>query len=244
MALGLVLQLAAASVGDTVWLAVAARVPAGHVLRPQVWDLGDLGSVLAAPEVDYRAGLAVVRYPVAFWFPGDHRVTVPGAIVVSSAGRSDTLPATEHVVTIAALLPDSVPKASLQPEPAEGVVDQATRSWLPVAVLVPIAGLVWAGLAWFGRRRSGAVEPTTSAEPPSDPTEILEQWRAAGEARTVLDGWAKLIAAEAAARPPAERDAGLALVAQLADANFRERSDPGRLAELALAAQRWRSRTS
>ena len=55
------------TVGDTVWISIKVPVARRLVLRPQAWDLGDLGQVLGQPEVVYDSDSATVRYPIAFW---------------------------------------------------------------------------------------------------------------------------------------------------------------------------------
>jgi hypothetical protein len=234
-------QLGTVTVGDTVWLTASVTVPNGHVLRPQPWDLGDIGQALAAPEVDYRAGVATVRYPVVFWFPGDHRLTMPGAIVVSSAGKSDTLPGTDQLVRVKSVLPADQPKGSLAPRPAAALVAQASRSWLPLLVAL-IGGLAaLAGALAIRRRRRARGVQAVSAPPPPEPAiePILAAWLDAGEVRTSLDGWAHLMTDESVRRSPAAQAAAAPIVAALTEASFRRDGTPDEIAGLVAAARGW-----
>ncbi|MFN0177266.1 MAG: hypothetical protein ACKVZ0_00590 [Gemmatimonadales bacterium] len=234
-------QLGTVTVGDTVWLTTSVTVPNGHVLRPQVWDLGEIGQALAPPEVDYRAGVATVRYPVVFWFPGDHRLTMPGAIVVSSAGKSDTLPGAVQLVRVSSVLPADQPKGSLAPRPAADLVAQASRSWFPL--LVALIGLLaaLAGALAFRRRRLARGVQAGSAPPPPEPAiePILTAWLHAGEIRTSLDGWAHLITDESVRRSPVAQAAAAPIVAALTEASFRRDGSPGEIAGLVAAARDW-----
>ena len=83
--LGLVLGLfqGPPTVGDTVWLSTRVPLAPRQILRPQTWDLGDLGQVLGAPVVELGPDSATVSYPVSFWYPGGHAVSIPGPIVVN-----------------------------------------------------------------------------------------------------------------------------------------------------------------
>jgi len=92
------------TVGDTLWLETRVPLAPRQILRPQAWDLGEIGQVLGPPVVELTADSAVVRYPVAFWFPGRHPVTIPGPIVVNPEGRSDTLSGRRLAVEVASVL--------------------------------------------------------------------------------------------------------------------------------------------
>lgn len=241
--IGLVLlaQLAQVTIGDTVWLTTSTRVPNGHILRPQTWDLADLGQVLAPPDVEYRAGVATVRYPVVFWFPGVHRVTLPGPIVVSSAGKSDTLAGAEQVIQVNSVLPKDQPKSTVTPRPAAGLVEQATPSWLPLVVLELTCGVAVVALvaARGRRRRRPAVVPALVPPAAVPVAPVLDSWMEAGEVRTALDGWAHLIAASMGDRPPGARATAEPLLAALNEASFRRDGSPEEISRLVAAARQW-----
>lgn len=224
LVLTLALQAKAASVGDTVWVAIRALVPVGQILRPQPWDLGDLGQALGPPEVSYEADSATIRYPMVFWFPGTHQVTVPGPIVVTTAGRSDTLGARTMTIAIGSVLPAGRPKRELAPRDPAPVLPQVGRSWLPVMLLLGLstAGL---GLAWWRSWRRRAARRVTLPPPavPPDPdvTQRLTAWAALGESRTALDGWAHVIERELDRHPdPARRASATPLLERMAALGF------------------------
>ena len=228
------------TVGDTVWLASRVPVAARQILRPQIWDLGEIGQVLGAADVHYDGDSATVRYPVVFWFAGSHSVSVPGPIVVSPEGRSDTLPARPLVVAVASVLPAGAARDSLAPKAAADLVGQAERSWLPLgiaAALMILGG--WAGGLWLARRRRPVAVPRPVAPAPSDSVALLDQWAALGETRAALEGWSQLIetglaTADAERRAPVEP-----LLLALGAVGFRPDTPPADVDRLIAAARRW-----
>jgi hypothetical protein len=181
-----------ATVGDTVWIEVPVKAPAGTLVRPQPWDLGELAQVLGPGELISQDAGMTLRYPVAFWVAGNHPVTVPGAVVVQPNGQSDTLPAQTVTVSIASLLPPKAVPNTLAPKPAATVVNRADRSLLPAAVLEVLV-LVAAGLLWWrARRRARPVVAVLPSRPPS-PEPPLTLWAEAGEPRAALRAWQRII---------------------------------------------------
>ena len=85
------------TVGDTVWVEIRATIPPRMIVRPQPWDAGEVAQVLGPPIVESSGQQVLVRYPVAFWYPGTHTLEVPGPVLISPEGRSDTLPPTSVV---------------------------------------------------------------------------------------------------------------------------------------------------
>ena len=245
MVLAVLVQARPAAVGDTVWVTTRVALPAKLILRPQAWDLGDLAQVLGPPEVDYEGDSATVRYPVAFWYPGDHSVSVPGPIVVSPQGRSDTLAARVVAVRILSVLPAGADKKSLAPRGAAPLVQQATRSWLPLGFLLALVGATAAVVTLLRRRsmrrrRSQALTPVPVPEP--DLPAVLEGWARAGETRTALDGWAHLIERELEARKDSDRAAATPLLDAMALAGFRRDEATGEIERLMTLAKRWLDR--
>ncbi len=233
-------QLRPPTVGDTVWISTKVPLAARQILRAQNWDLGDIGQVLGPPEVDYVGDSAIVRYPVTFWYPGRHGVTVPGPIVVNPEGRSDTLPARPVSVEIATVLPTDVPRDSLVPRDAAAVLPQEERSLLPLAVLWGLVGLFAAAIA--GVRRARRVRPREPgpeapkvASLPIGP--VLDQWHRAGETRAAAEGWSHLIQSKLS--PSAPDQAGSALVQALDAIGFRPGALPPEAERLVADAAAW-----
>lgn len=183
------------TVGDTTWATLAFRVPNRMIIRPQSWDLGDLGQVLGPPEVVFVGESATVRYPLVLWYPGTHTLDLPGPIVVSPEGRSDTLPSGRVVLEIASVLPSDSNRAGLAPAPAEGTLPQGSRSLLPLATGLLVGAAVY-GLSRLAvravrRRRERTGGPPV--RPSLDLPPLLRRWAALGELRAAIDGWARLV---------------------------------------------------
>ncbi len=228
-----------ATVGDTVWVSTRVPLAARQILRAQTWDLGEVGQVLGPPEVDYDRDSALVRYPVAFWFAGAHAVSVPGPIVVSPEGRSDTLAARSVVVSIATLLPPTVPRDSLTPRDPAGLMPQAERSLLPVVVLSLLAGITAGFIAWVRQRRNRRSPPEPAlvqAERPAIHRTLIE-WGRAGEIRAAAEGWSQLIQARQAASPADQT--GAAIAAALDEVGFQPGALPPRVEQLLGQAAAW-----
>lgn len=244
VAVAMALQDRVPTVGDTVWVAVRVAVPSGYLLRPQPIDLGELGQSLGSAEVSYGGDSVSVRYPVAFWHPGNHRIAVPGPIVVSTAGRSDTLPAREVVVPIASVLPAGQDKQTVAARDPAGLLPQSDRSWLPLVVLFAL----WGGaFGWLRRRsvrraklrRSDTPPVAVAAEPAVEPA--LVEWAALGEGRTALDGWAHLIEARLAGQHlgPERIQTAQPLLERMALLGFDRRGSEEEVGHLIAEARAW-----
>lgn len=234
------LQAGGPTVGDTVWLEARVPVTTRQILRPQAWDLGDLGQVLGPADVRYFGDSATVRYPVVFWYPGTHAVSLPGPIVVSPEGRSDTLPARPLMIPIRSVLPAAVPRDSLAPKPAAELVRQAERSWFPVAMAAGLLVLLGVGAAaGVIRRRRPVVLPEPAVPPAEDPVSLLDRWAAMGETRAALEGWRQLIEARLVGADAAARTAVEPLLLALGTIGFRPDTPPADVDRLISAARRW-----
>jgi len=196
VALLLLLQAGAVTVGDTVWIERAVASVGSSVLRPQVWNVGTVGQQLGPAEVRVGAGGAVVRYALVLWYPGEHLLTMPGPVVVKRDGSSDTLAPSSVRVRVTSVLPAGAQRVTLPPKPARTPVSLAERSLLPLAAIVLGIALLWGVIAWLWRRH-GPLPPVPAPKPAvqvfHDPT-TLSRWAAAGEHRVALDGWGWILA--------------------------------------------------
>jgi hypothetical protein len=176
------------TVGDTVWVERRVVAPSNVLIRPQAWDLGSVGRQLG-PAVQERTGSGlVVRYPLVFWYPGRHSLRMPGPVVISREGRSDTLLASTVVVEVTSVLPAGRAREALEPRPARGPVAQSERNIRPLVILLALVVLSIAGLALRLRRRGKTTaRPKGSVVRPAP--ERLAQWAAAGEYHAALDHW-------------------------------------------------------
>ncbi len=234
----LVAQPRPATVGDTVWLSSKVPLAARQILRAQPWSLGEIGQVLGPPEVDYEGDSATVRYPVAFWYPGVHPVSVPGPIVVNPEGRSDTLSTRFITVHVASVLPLRVPRDSLIPRDAADLFPQAERSLLPLALLWLVAGVMALGVAWLRRTRQRRAPPPAGppvARPLVNP--VLHQWGQAGETRAAAEGWSQLIHARLSSGPA--DDAAAAIATGLDEIGFQPGTLPASVEQLLEQAAAW-----
>ena len=180
------------SVGDTVWVERTVALGAGGVLRPQPWSLGVVGQQLGPAMVQLESGGAVVRYPLVFWYPGDHQLTMPGPVLVRRDGSSDTLAGSPVRVRVASVLPAGVSRSKLDPRPARAPVPLEARTLLPLAVLV-LAVLLFIGAVALRWRRRGRVPENRDPAPGAPPRTTFEPWAASGEYRAALHELAWLL---------------------------------------------------
>jgi hypothetical protein len=176
------------TVGDTVWVERILGNVRGAIVRPQEWDLGNLGVQLGPAVVSHGEAGARVRYPVVLWYPGDRTLTMPGPVLVYPDGTSDTLPASVHRVRRASVLPPGQPRRSLAPQPPRTPLPLASRSLVPLAVLLGASGLLIGGIAARWRRQGKpAGRPAPPGAEPSVAT--LNRWVERGEYRAALHYW-------------------------------------------------------
>jgi len=216
---------AAPLVGDTVWIEREIAAPAGSLLRPLPWDPGETLSLLGPPEVIARPGGWLLRYPVAFWRSGDHRLEIPGPLVIRPDGTTDSLPARVTQVMVRTVLP-AARSDTLPPRDAAELVGAGDHSPQPLLVLMLMAAALLAPVHWWWRRAGRPVPPPSiPSRAVLTPPDLLTQWAGQGELRAAADGWIARLEEE-------EPDpAGAALLAALREARF-ESGDRARLARL------------
>lgn len=201
IALLLLLQATAQgpTVGDTVWVRRAVRLPAGYTARQPEWKLSD-GDVelLGSPVVEVRGDSAILRAPLVAWTPGPHAVEVPAPELLAPDGSLSSLPVTTARFTIRATLPDR-PVTQLNPQPEAGIVGRRTVSWLPLIIFVVLGLVLLLPLHWLWRRRG---KPLPVPAPPPLPPVPASRWADAGEARSVLAAAAARLRRGIAARLP------------------------------------------
>lgn len=219
MVLFLLLTVAQAplpQVGDTVWLVRTIAAPSGREVRVAPWSPEGAVEALGPGLLVRRGDSLDVRYPAVGWLPGSHAVEVPGPVLVSPDGTTDSLPPSTITVTIASVLPD-LPGDSLPGvQPEAGPVLRPIQTAVPVLLLLAVATLVLVPfhLWWRRRGRPLAAPPPAGVHSAELPTAA---WAAAGEPRAVLAAAAADLRALAARTPSPEADA---LLRQLDDALF------------------------
>jgi hypothetical protein len=137
--------------------------------------------------VSYGEGVRV-RYPVVLWYPGDRVLTMPGPVLVYPDGTSDTLAASTHRIRVLSVLPAGQAKSRIPPRPPRNPLPLATRSLIPLVLLVLGSSLVIGVVAFRWRRRR---KPIPRSEPAlGEPTpDLLARWAAMGEYRAALHHW-------------------------------------------------------
>lgn len=170
------------TVGDTIWVRRAVRLPARYSARAAAWEPEGDVELLGRPELTLRADSAIVRYPLVVWAPGTHTVLVPSPTLLAPDGAIDSLPSTPVRIQVASVLPD-LPDSAIAPQPGAGIVPRPAVSLLPMVLLGAGALLLLAPLHWWWRRRGKPLPP--AAAPAATPIPV-ERWAAAGEARSVM----------------------------------------------------------
>jgi hypothetical protein len=172
---------AAATVGDTVWLERRFALPTGWRLRAGRLDGSDEVESLGDPTVVRHGADWVVRYPVAGWSPGPHRVVLPPLWRLGPDGQADSVPGSEATFELAHVIPAS--DTAPVPRPAVAPLRTNRRDPLPVLLAVVGAGATLAA-AWWWRRRAARPAPTPTRVALAPGTND-ERWLEAGEPRAV-----------------------------------------------------------
>src|SRR5438552_3477766 len=138
------------TVGDTIWLVRALVVPAGWQVRAAKFEPAEDVEPLTEPSVRRVAGAWVVRYALAAWKPGAHKLGLPPIWRLGPDGRADSTAGGVASFGVASVIPDTLkdptPQAPLAP------LRLAHRNALPPLAAAGIAiVLLGAGVAM--RRR-------------------------------------------------------------------------------------------
>jgi hypothetical protein len=194
-------------VGDTIWLVRTIPAPVGRVARVAPWNPEGAVEALGPGMLVRRGDSLELRYPAVGWLPGSHTVEVPGPVLVSPDGTTDSLPPATLTVTIASVLPtlpgDSLPAA--QPEAAP--ILRPIQTAVPVLVLLLLAVLLLIPVHFWWRKRGRPIPAPSTGEAPLPPTLPLAHWMAAGESRAVLAAAAARLRAASSLHPAPEAEA-------------------------------------
>lgn len=184
----LLLQVQSPTIGDTVWIERVLSGTGRSIVRPQQWDLGREGAQLGPAMVSYGEAGIMVRYPVVLWYPGDRTLTMPGPVLVYPDGTSDTLAASVHRIQVLSVLPARQAKSRILPRPPRNPLPLATRSLMPLVLLLVGSALLEGVVAFRWRRRRKLVP---RGEPPllEPAPDLLTRWAAMGEYRAALHYW-------------------------------------------------------
>lgn len=186
LAVSLMLQGTAPSVGDTVWLSRTVGVPAGYAVRATDWEPADPIELLGRGQVVMTGDSARITYPVVLWRPGHHTIDLPGPLLLGPGGTVDSLAAARVTVEVRSVLPRVSPD-SLAPQPRAGLLNRRVVSLAPVLGLWLVAAILLLPLHLWWRRRA---RPARAIPPPVRPealTAPLARWADAGEYRAVAN---------------------------------------------------------
>ena len=147
------LQAPLPQVGDTIWLVRTIPAPMGRVARVAPWNPEGAVEALGPGILVRRGDSLEVRYPAVGWLPGSHAVEVPGPILVSPDGTTDSLPPATLTVTIASVLPDLPGDSLPAPQPEAAPILRPIRTGVPVFVLLLGATLLLIPVHYWWRRR-------------------------------------------------------------------------------------------
>jgi len=211
------LQAQSPQVGDTVWLVRTILAPSGREVRVAAWNPEGAIETLGPGVLVRRGDSLDIRYPAVGWLPGAHTVEVPGPVLVSPDGTTDSMPAMPVTITIASILPE-LPRDSLPPpQPEASPVLRPIETAAPVLILLSFAALLLVPLHFWWHRR-GKPLPAAAAPGVAPPPQLpLATWVAAGEPRAVLAAAAAELRSIETGKVTAE---SVALLGRLDDALF------------------------
>jgi hypothetical protein len=179
------LQGAAPTVGDTVWLGRTVAVPAGYVVRAPDWDPADPVELLGRPRVVLAGDSARITYPVVVWQPGAQLIELPGPLLLGPGGTVDSLRGQQVRLEVRSVLPRAVPDSALAPQPRAAIVAVGAVSLTPLAILWGLALLFLLPLHLWWRKRGKPVPAVAQNLPRAEPP--LARWADAGEYRAVAN---------------------------------------------------------
>lgn len=201
LALSLLFQGTAPTVGDTIWVTRTVRVPAGQTVRPADWEPADPVQLLGRPIVSVRGDSAEIAYPVVVWRPGQHTINLPGPLLLGASGSVDSLGDEKVHLEIRSVLPAAAD--SLSPQPRASLVNRGIATPGPLALLWLVTGifLIPLHLWWRRRGKPGRVAPPAISPDALEPP--LVRWADAGEHRAVANVATAQLRAALAERVPA-----------------------------------------
>ncbi len=177
------LQSAAPTVGDTVWIESTVSLPPGHLVRLPPWEPSGDVELLGTPRIMLGDDSVTVHYPMVVWRPGSHSLVIPGPEFIAPDGTVSSGPSHSVSIDVASVLPDEPPEEV--PIKAEsGIVQRPVTSWIPMGVMLLVVMGLASPLWWWWLRRG----PTPMRQPvePGMAELPIDQWSAAGEHRAVL----------------------------------------------------------
>ena len=203
LVMALLVQGAAPSVGDTIWVRRAVLVPAGHTVRAADWEPADPLQLLGRARVVVTGDSADIAYPVVVWRPGLHTVDLPGPLLLGPDGTVDSMGDQPVSLRIRSVLPAVSADSVLPPQPRASLITRRVVSPASLVVLWLTALAVLLPLHLWWRRRG---KPLRAAPVPLRPDALeppVLRWADAGEHRAVASVATTQLRAALAERVPA-----------------------------------------
>ncbi|HYL21246.1 MAG TPA: hypothetical protein VEU74_05770 [Gemmatimonadales bacterium] len=170
------------TVGDTIWLVRAVTVPAGWQVRAGKLEPTEDVEPLSEPSVQRVAGAWVVRYALAAWKPGTHRLALPPIWRLGPDGGADSTAGGVATFRVASVIPDSLKDPT--PQGALAPLRAMHHNAVPPLIAMGIAtALLVAGVAM---RRRPPRTLTPRAHVPVEREVPDARWLAAGEPKAVV----------------------------------------------------------
>jgi hypothetical protein len=198
------------SVGDTVTIVHRVAAPTDALVQPRP-PLDSLLATLVGPPAVAREGDSVrIAYTVSVWSPGQHRLTIPGPVLLHADGRVDTLADSRVLLDVASVLPTGIAAESLPVRQARPWVARAETSLFPFAVLLlPVLLLLAAAALWWRRRGPEMISRAMPVTPMDAHLRRIIAWREVGEPALAVDHLGGLLPATPAAAAWRERVAAV-----------------------------------
>jgi hypothetical protein len=161
--------------------------PPGALVQPRSPTDSALATLLGPPEVSREGDSVRISYTLSVWAAGRNELVLPGAVVIRTDGRVDTLADARVRLDVASVLPEGARPEAVTPQAARPWVPRADRTLLPALVLLPLVCGCLALGAWAWRRRGPVPPPIAPPAHALVPVARLAAWLEAGEAGLVVD---------------------------------------------------------
>ncbi len=169
------------TVGDTVRIARTWQLEPGAQLRVGEFPPENALELLALPATEVTDRAVRVRYVVALFEPGSHRVALPDIEILSATGPSRFVPGDTISVMLRPVLPAS--DTALSPQLSLAPMARRVRRIEPLLILTLSVGVI--GVAWGALRLKRHAGEHPLQKPFEKPEVPVSAWARAGEARAV-----------------------------------------------------------
>lgn len=181
------------TVGDTLTVVHRVSAPYGALVQPRELTDSLVATLVGVPRVEREGDSVRIAYTIAVWSPGEHQLTIPGALVIIPGGTVDTLPDATVQLNVRSVLPEGAAPDTLTPQQARPWIPRAERTAAPFLALIPLL-ILFGVVAWWWRRRGPTEAPATiPPETRAEKLARLTRWLEAGEVILVIDHLGQLV---------------------------------------------------